>query len=33
MKVHYPDADGPVWESEADNNVWEPGAYGWHITE
>ena len=28
-KVHYPDADGPVWESEADNNVWEPGVYGW----
>ena len=28
-RVHYPDADGPVWESEADNNVWEPGVYGW----
>ncbi len=30
-KVHYPDADGPVWESEADNNVWEPGVYGWKL--
>lgn len=28
-KVHYPDADGPVYESDVDNNVWEPGAYGW----
>ena len=28
-KVHYPDADGPVYESTADNNVWEPGVYGW----
>ena len=30
-RVHYPDADGPVWESEADNNVWEPGVYGWRL--
>lgn len=28
-KVHYPDADGPVYESDVDNNVWEPGVYGW----
>lgn len=28
-KVHYPDADGAVWVSTVDNNVWEPGAYGW----
>ena len=28
-KVHYPDADGPVYESTADDNVWEPGVYGW----
>lgn len=28
-KVHYPDKDGPVYESDVDNNVWEPGVYGW----
>lgn len=28
-KVHYPDADGPVYVSTVDNNVWEPGVYGW----
>ena len=28
-RVHYPDKDGPVYESEVDNNVWEPGVYGW----
>lgn len=28
-KVHYPDKDGPVYVSEVDNNVWEPGVYGW----
>ena len=28
-KVHYPDADGAVYVSTVDNNVWEPGAYGW----
>ena len=28
-KVHYPDKDGPVWVSDVDNNVWEPGVYGW----
>lgn len=28
-KVHYPGADDPVWESDVDNNVWEPGVYGW----
>lgn len=22
-------ADGPVYESIVDNNVWEPGVYGW----
>ena len=29
-KVHYPDAEGPVYESTVDNNVWEPGVYGWN---
>lgn len=30
-KVHYPDADGPVYESTVDNNVWSPADYpaGW----
>lgn len=30
-KVHYPDADGPVYVSIVDNNVWEPGVYGWEV--
>ena len=34
-KVHYPDADGPVYESIVDNNVWSPADYpaGWKIVE
>jgi len=34
-KVHYPDADGPVYESTVDNNVWNPADYpaGWKIVE
>lgn len=32
-KVHYPDADGPVWVSTVDNNVWQPGVYGWEQEE
>lgn len=28
-KVHYPDADGPVYVSVVDNNVWAPDVYGW----
>lgn len=28
-RVHYPDADGPVYVSTVDNNVWEPTVYGW----
>lgn len=30
-KVHYPDADGPVYISTVDANVWEPGVYGWEV--
>lgn len=30
-KVHYPDKDGPVYVSTVDNNVWEPGVYGWEL--
>ena len=30
-KVHYPTKDDPVWISDVDNNVWEPGVYGWSI--
>ena len=25
--------NGHTWESDYDNNVWEPGIYGWHIVE
>lgn len=28
-KVRYPDEDGEVWASDLDNNIWEPGVYGW----
>lgn len=28
-KVHYPDADGPVYVSTVDNNVWAPDVFGW----
>lgn len=28
-RVRYPDADGNVWVSTVDSNVWEPGVYGW----
>ena len=28
-KVKYPDEDGDVWISDLDNNIWEPGVYGW----
>lgn len=30
-KVHYPDKDGPVWVSTVENNVWQPGVYGWEL--
>ena len=30
-KVHYPDAEGPVYESTVDNNVWPPDVYGWQL--
>lgn len=34
-KVHYPDADSPVYESLIDNNVWSPEAYptGWQLVD
>lgn len=34
-KVHYPDADGPIYESTIDGNVWSPEAYpqGWQLVE
>lgn len=28
-KVRYPDEDGIVYVSAVDNNVWQPGVYGW----
>lgn len=32
-KVHYPNADSPVYVSTIDNNVWSPDAYpqGWEV--
>ena len=30
-RVHYPDADGAVYVSTVDNNVWEPTVYGWEV--
>lgn len=30
-KVHYPDKDGPVYESTIDANVYEPTVYGWEM--
>ena len=30
-KVHYPDADGPVYVSTVDNNTWAPDVYGWEV--
>lgn len=34
-KVHYPDANGPVYESLIDNNVFSPEAYpqGWQLVQ
>lgn len=32
-KVHYPDAEGPIYISTVDNNVWAPGVYGWDLVE
>ena len=34
-KCHYPDADGPVYESLIDANTWSPEAYpaGWNKVE
>lgn len=30
-KVHFPTADDPVYVSTVDNNVWQPGVYGWEV--
>lgn len=30
-KVHYPGKSDPVYVSTVDNNVWEPGVYGWDL--
>lgn len=32
-KVHYPDADGPVYISTMDYNTYAPGVYGWELVE
>ena len=30
-RVYYPDADGEIYVSDVDNNVWEPTVYGWTV--
>lgn len=30
-KVHFPTAEDDVWISLIDNNVWQPGVYGWEL--
>ena len=30
-KVYYPDENSDVWQSTVDNNVWQPGVYGWEV--
>ena len=30
-KVHYPDENGPVYESTMDYNVYAPDVYGWEM--
>ena len=30
-RVHYPDADGPVYVSIVDANTWAPDVYGWEL--
>lgn len=32
-RVHYPDAESPVYESTIDNNVWAPNVSGWVLIE
>lgn len=34
-RVHYPDADGPIYVSTIDGNVWAPDAYpqGWQLED
>ena len=34
-KVHYPDIDGPVYESLINNNIWSPQSYpaGWSLVQ
>jgi len=30
-KVYYPDKQGSIYISIVDNNVWQPGVYGWDL--
>ena len=32
-KVHYPDADGPVYVCTIDYNIYTPGVAGWDLVE
>lgn len=28
-QVYYPTSNDDIWQSDIDNNVWQPGVYGW----
>lgn len=30
-RVWFPERDTDVWVSTVDNNVWQPGVYGWEV--
>ena len=32
-RVWFPEKDTTVYVSTVDNNVWQPGVYGWEVTE
>lgn len=31
VQVKYPDENGSIYENDADNNVYAPDVYGWHL--
>ena len=32
-KVWYPDRQGDIWVSTVEDNVWQPGVYGWELVQ
>lgn len=32
-KVYFPNEGDPVYVSTVDNNVWQPGVYGWKAVQ